>query len=579
MRDFKITAEPSGTLKIHRKPPRYPSSSRSTPPRISTTTSASAGTASSKAGPSPRAPATSSTTSASPSRSKTTPWNTAASKASSPKASTAAAPSWSGTRAHGSRNPAYPDVDEGLRTARSSSSCTAPSMQGKMGPHPHEAASPANGAANPTGSSSKSTTTSSAPKPTPPSPKRTPTASSPAAPWSRSPPAKTTSGTPKTPPAPAKPGTATTEQNDEQPPTRSPTPIRRRQKLKSAPTAPRNSAKTPKEPSRLHPPAARPASHHPTRHRRLAPRAQARRLPHPGPQIRPAGPTPHPHRPRLDAPHEDRRRRQVATLPAESAILDGEVVVLDDRRQHQLRRPPGRLSGRRAQSPSPTSSSISSTSTATTSATSRSSSAKQLLAALLANAHDAHPPQRTHRIQRPRHLPRAPASSTPKASSPSAPPRAYLSGRTADWLKSKCLREQEFVIGGFTLPAKGHAGIHGVGALLLGYYRDGKLIYAGRTGTGFTQKTHAIIRTQLDKLRQTENPFYKPPDEARRGVISVKPKLVAQVRFATWTADNLVRQAAFHGLREDKPATEVRREQPLPLAETQQKPTTPRHPP
>src|ERR1700733_5370206 len=74
---------------------------------------------------------------------------------------------------------------------------------------------------------------------------------------------------------------------------------------------------------------------------------------------------------------------------------------------------------------------------------------------------------------------------------------AYISGRTGDWLKAKCIREQEFVIGGFTLPAKGHAGIHGVGALLLGYYRDGKLIYAGRTGTGFTQKTHKIIRTQL----------------------------------------------------------------------------------
>ena len=147
---------------------------------------------------------------------------------------------------------------------------------------------------------------------------------------------------------------------------------------------------------------------------------------------------------------------------------------------------------------------------------------------------------------------------------------AYISGRTGDWLKAKCIREQEFVIGGFTLPAKGHAGIHGVGALLLGYYRDDKLIYAGRTGTGFTQVTHKIIRTQLDKLRQTENPFHNPPDEARRGIIPVKPKLVAQVRFATWTADKLVRQASFKGLREDKPATEVRLEQPLPLAETQE---------
>jgi bifunctional non-homologous end joining protein LigD len=102
-----------------------------------------------------------------------------------------------------------------------------------------------------------------------------------------------------------------------------------------------------------------------------------------------------------------------------------------------------------------------------------------------------------------------------------------------------------------------------VGALLLGYYdEEGKLIYAGRTGTGFTQKTHRILRDQLDELRQKTSPFEKMPAEARRGAIWVQPKLVAQVNFATWTADNLVRQASFKGLREDKPAAEVRREEP-----------------
>jgi bifunctional non-homologous end joining protein LigD len=135
----------------------------------------------------------------------------------------------------------------------------------------------------------------------------------------------------------------------------------------------------------------------------------------------------------------------------------------------------------------------------------------------------------------------------------------YSSGRSGDWLKLKCVHEQEFVIGGFTLPSNGS---HGVGALLLGYYDGTRLIYAGRTGTGFTQKTHRVLRDQLDELRQKTNPFEKLPAEAQRGAIWVRPKLVAQVNFATWTADNLVRQASFKGLREDKPAAEVRREEP-----------------
>jgi bifunctional non-homologous end joining protein LigD len=139
----------------------------------------------------------------------------------------------------------------------------------------------------------------------------------------------------------------------------------------------------------------------------------------------------------------------------------------------------------------------------------------------------------------------------------------YIGSRTSDWRKLKCIHEQEFVIGGFTLPSND---IYGVGALLLGYYQGGKLIYAGRTGTGFTQRIHAMLRARLDKLRRASPAFEAVPPDVRRGAIWVKPELVAQVAFATWTADNIVRQAAFQGLREDKPATEVRREEPSPSA-------------
>ncbi|MBS1799345.1 MAG: DNA ligase D [Acidobacteria bacterium] len=135
----------------------------------------------------------------------------------------------------------------------------------------------------------------------------------------------------------------------------------------------------------------------------------------------------------------------------------------------------------------------------------------------------------------------------------------YQPGRTTDWIKTKCLHEQEFVVGGYTLPANG---IYGVGALLLGYFEGDSLIYAGRTGTGFTQKTHQILRDRLESLAQTKSPFAALSAEARKGARWTAPELVVQVRFATWTADNLVRQAAFLGIREDKGANEVIREEP-----------------
>ena len=133
----------------------------------------------------------------------------------------------------------------------------------------------------------------------------------------------------------------------------------------------------------------------------------------------------------------------------------------------------------------------------------------------------------------------------------------YVSGRSNTWLKLKCYLEQEFVIGGFTLPSNGTVG---VGSLLLGYYDSGKLRYAGRTGTGFTQATHRSLRAKLDASAAKQSSFADVPREMQRGVHWVKPELVGQVTFTTWTRDNLVRQAAFKGLREDKPAVEVTRE-------------------
>ena len=140
----------------------------------------------------------------------------------------------------------------------------------------------------------------------------------------------------------------------------------------------------------------------------------------------------------------------------------------------------------------------------------------------------------------------------------------YTGKRSVTWLKSKCLREQEFVIAGFTDSTEG---ADRMGSLILGVYTDdpkkgGKLVYAGRTGTGFTQKMKRDLRRQLEAIETKTTPFERRPADARRDVHWVTPNLVAQVRFATWTADNLVRQAAFMGLREDKPAREVRREEP-----------------
>jgi bifunctional non-homologous end joining protein LigD len=135
----------------------------------------------------------------------------------------------------------------------------------------------------------------------------------------------------------------------------------------------------------------------------------------------------------------------------------------------------------------------------------------------------------------------------------------YTSGRGNAWLKMKAALKQEFVIGGFTPVAKTGQGI---GALLLGYYKDGTLLYAGRCGTGYSRETERTLRIRLDALVQKAPSFAQLPREARKDAIWVKPEVVAQIAFAAWTNDNLIRMSSFQGLREDKPATDVVRESP-----------------
>ena len=131
--------------------------------------------------------------------------------------------------------------------------------------------------------------------------------------------------------------------------------------------------------------------------------------------------------------------------------------------------------------------------------------------------------------------------------------------RSHSWLKIKTHLRQEAVIGGFTEP-KGTR--HGLGSLLLGVYDNGDLIYIGHVGTGFNQKTLADVRSRLDQLTQESGPFKKKP-KPNAPVHWVRPQLVCEISFDAWTNDGIVRHPVFLGLREDKDALEVRREQPV----------------
>lgn len=144
---------------------------------------------------------------------------------------------------------------------------------------------------------------------------------------------------------------------------------------------------------------------------------------------------------------------------------------------------------------------------------------------------------------------------------------AYAGRRTRSWLKSKCGRRQEFVVGGFTEPNGSRSGF---GALLLGVHdEEGALRYAGRVGSGFDDRTLARLSARLQRLERDTPPFADPPRGAQaRGVHWVKPELVAEVRFSEWTGDGQLRHPVFLGLREDKDAGGVARELEAVVART-----------
>ncbi|AZE61043.1 MULTISPECIES: DNA ligase D [Pseudomonas] len=136
----------------------------------------------------------------------------------------------------------------------------------------------------------------------------------------------------------------------------------------------------------------------------------------------------------------------------------------------------------------------------------------------------------------------------------------YVSSRSADWIKLKCRLRQEFVIVGYTRPQGSRSGF---GALLLAVNDDNGLVYAGRVGTGFDQAALKSIYARLTALERKTSPLEKPLTSAQaRGVHWVEPTLVGEVQFTEWTREGVVRQAAFLGLRTDKPAAQIIHEQP-----------------
>lgn len=131
----------------------------------------------------------------------------------------------------------------------------------------------------------------------------------------------------------------------------------------------------------------------------------------------------------------------------------------------------------------------------------------------------------------------------------------YSGTRNGDWIKLKCDRRQEFIIGGYTSSEKR---AHGISSLLLGVYKSGELIYAGRAGTGFTEADRSELKRAFSDIKKTSSPFKEEPKAAATEKITwLEPRLVAEIKFAEWTESGLLRQASYKGLRTDKDPKDI----------------------
>jgi bifunctional non-homologous end joining protein LigD len=148
----------------------------------------------------------------------------------------------------------------------------------------------------------------------------------------------------------------------------------------------------------------------------------------------------------------------------------------------------------------------------------------------------------------------------------------FRSGRVGDWLKTKCTSSQELVVAGYE-PST--AATRTIRSLVLSYYDNGEFRYAGRVGSGLSEKSEDDLVRRLKALQSDKPPFNKlPPEEKGRKVKWVKPRLVVEVDFRGWTGSGLLRQASFKGVREDKPPEQVVKEMPKPIAQKASPPIT-----